>query len=257
MRRAVRAKVIFNQRLAKDIFLLKVEPEEKLTPAFGQFFMLKITSGKELLLARPFSWFRIDKSCIEFLYQVVGKGTFLLSKFCAGEELTLLGPLGRGFWLRDDARKVLLVAGGVGISGIYAWAEELAKRVSEIFLVWGVRSKEQFFPLRLSDRINLYQATELSSTYFKGLATELAEKVISEKEPDYLYACGPRAMLKSLALLAKKHNLSGQVLYEERMGCGLGACLACAVPARSGGYLHTCSDGPVFEFDEIDWERVK
>ena len=148
----------------------------------------------------------------------------------------------------------MLVAGGLGMPGLWRFCK-LGK--SDVTLVWGARTKAQFFPLALPKKVRYIRVTEDGSLGQKGLATEVAEKLMdAEGAPDVVYSCGPKAMLKELAKICVKRGIRGQVLYEERMACGIGACLGCAVPAKSGGYLRACADGPAFWFDEIDWERV-
>jgi len=110
---------------------------------------------------------------------------------------------------------------------------------------------------RIPKSIKVFLATEDGSKGEKALATELVNELCQKQKMDYIFACGPKAMLKRLAELSEEYKIPGYLLYEERMACGIGACLGCAVPDKNGGYLKACEEGPVFGFDEIEWDKVK
>ena len=255
-----KGRIISNKQLAKNIYLLSLRLEKKIEPQPGQFFMLKVTPGINPLLPRPFSWFEISDSGkeVKFLYQIVGRGTELLSQKIKGEPISLLGPLGRGFNLKPARGKVYLIAGGVGIAGLWALVKKLKKdKKLKLEMFWGAKDKGYFFPIS-KEGFKLVYASEDGSRGRKALVSELfMERLRNGARPDYFYACGPLGMLKAIANLAKEYHLKGEVLYEERMACGLGACMGCAVPSSGGGYLRACQDGPVFNWEEIDWEKVK
>lgn len=258
----MKCKIAYNQKIAPGIYLLGVRTSGELDYRPGRFFMLRATESLDPLLGRPLSWFRYfpKTRIIEFVYRVVGRGTELLSRRCAGDEITMIGPCGKGFDLRKAKGRMLLVAGGVGMPGLWSFCRRSwgsGKR--DITLVWGAKSKEQFFMVRkIPKGIKFLPVTEDGSKGKKGLATDIVKVLIDQEgAPDIVYSCGPRAMLKELAKICAEHEIRGQVLYEERMACGVGACLGCAVPAAGGGYLRACHDGPAFWFEEIDWERVQ
>jgi len=261
MSKILRAKILANKPIAQNIYQLglKISRNLKLSP--GQFFMVRVKDDLEPLLNRPLSWFEYHsaKHYLSFVYQIVGRGTKILSQRRPNEELSIIGPLGKGFELKPVKGRILLVAGGVGMAGLWSLLERLKEKANcSVNLVWGVRNKKQFYLLtRIPKPIKVFLATEDGSAGKKGLATDLAEKNLEKDKLDYIFACGPKAMLKRLAELSGKYKISGYLLYEERMACGIGACLGCAVPDKNGGYLKACEDGPVFRFDEIDWDKVK
>jgi len=262
MKKMFRVKISYNKKVAENIFLLGVEVPEKLALKPGEFFMIRVKEGVEPLLNRPLSWFRYfpGPGVMEFAYQVAGRGTEILSARKPGEGLSIIGPLGKGFEFKNVTGRILLVAGGMGMAGLWSLAERMSRNSKcEVALVWGVKAKKRFFLLnQLPEKIKINQVTEDGSRGKSGLATELVKELIeTDGAPDQIFACGPKPMLIELARMAQAKKISGQVLYEERMGCGFGACLGCAAPARGGGYLHTCIDGPAFRFDQIDWERVR
>lgn len=256
-------RVISQKALTKDIFLLNLKlekPFKSLTP--GQFFMIKIQDGFEPFLRRPLAWFSYDKNkkSIQFAYKVVGKGTTILAHKKTEEKLNILGPLGKGFSSYLKKEKLLFVAGGAGIFPFFSILENLSeKQKKNSKLIWGVNKKNDLFYInKLKNKLPIYLVTEDGSISKKALATDVVEKILSEDQNDwFIIACGPAEMLKNLANLLEKYKLNGELSMEERMACGFGACLGCAVPSKKGGYLRACKDGPVFRFDEIDWKRVK
>jgi len=261
MKEIIRAKICSNKKIGKEIFLLGVKTEKKLRLKPGEFFMIRAQDGNDPLLNRPLSWFRYfpQKGVLEFAYQVVGRGTRILSARKVSEELIIIGPLGKGFELEKLSGRIFLVAGGMGMAGLWSLAEKLSKnKKCEVHLVWGTKSKSGFFLLReLPEKMKIHLGTQDGSRGRKGMATELVNELIREEGvPDKIFACGPKAMLKELARIAEAGKIPGQVLYEERMACGIGACLGCSAPAKGGGYLQSCLDGPAFRFEQIDWERV-
>lgn len=209
----------------------------------GQFLHIRINDGIDPLLRRPFSIHRIVDDGVEILFRVVGKGTRLLSKKRVGERLNLLGPLGNGFRIRED-KGVVLVAGGIGIAPLFFLAEKLTKSKHPLTLLIGAKTKgeilceDELRGLGVDVRI----ATEDGSYGNRGLVTDLLHTL----HPTHIYACGPVSMLKKVTEFAKWNGISCQVSLETRMGCGVGACLGCAVKIGSS-YKYVCRDGPVFE----------
>ncbi len=262
MKQMLRCQIKYNKPVADNIFLLGVKAGQKLKPVPGQFFMVRVRDGDHPLLNRPLDWFRYfpQKGLLEFVYQVVGTGTEILSRRRPGEELTIIGPLGHGFDLKNFTGSALLIAGGVGMPGLWDFClQHSRKRSCQLTLIWGAKSRKNFFLLdQLPKGIEFLPVTEDGSFGKKGLATEAADKFIQSRgAPNQILACGPRPMLKATAAIAHGYGVRGQALYTEIMGCGTGACLGCAVPAAGGGYLHACSDEPAFFFDQIDWEKVR
>jgi len=204
------------------------------------------------LLRRPLSIMRTHRESgeIEILYDVVGRGTALLSRARPGEALDVLGPLGRPFELKASTRQALLVGGGGGVPPLVALAEEaLAKGVS-VTLVAGFRTAAKVFPAELlPPEVEYVVTTDDGSAGRPGLVTEpLAEYLCWA---DQLFACGPLPMLKALARLDLPCGLPVQISMEERMGCAMGVCLGCVVRTRHG-LQRVCRDGPVFDLRELD-----
>jgi dihydroorotate dehydrogenase electron transfer subunit len=225
----------------------------------GQFVNVRCSDSFNPLLRRPISLHRINagQGMIELLYEVVGKGTELLTKNPIGSELDVLGPLGEGFKL-DPAKKIhLMVGGGMGIAPLRALGESL-KGARYIFL--GAKDKESLVCGdkcgEIADQVAL--STDDGSAGKKGLVTDLLLEFIENQLPtsDFLlstiYACGPRPMLKAVAEIAMQKQIDCQVSMEERMACAIGACKGCAIKTRSG-YKMVCSDGPVFDAKELIW----
>jgi dihydroorotate dehydrogenase electron transfer subunit len=230
----------------------------------GQFVMIKPKSAAEPLLPRPISIHRVQKGLIELLVRVAGEGTRRISEMRPGEVLEVKGPLGRGFQV-DPLKLPLLVAGGMGAAPLLFLAEGLArrgageKRRAPILFIGG-RTKTELLALQDFRRngVKVLAATEDGSFGKKGVVTDLLKTYLGTRSSAaVLYACGPAGMLKAVAALAGRRGLPCQVSLEERMACGMGACLGCAVARRQEGgpdYAKVCQDGPVFEAGEIDWD---
>ena len=228
----------------------------------GQFVNIRISEDTDPLLRRPFSIHKIDptKEIIEVLYEVVGKGTALLSGIKVGEDLDILGPLGTGFSIEKDKPIAVLAAGGMGIAPLRALADELLKTKKAVYVFIGGRSMDCIQCEKELKELGceVLVATEDGSAGKKGLITDLLEAFLAndvkphDLENVILYACGPQAMLKVIADLAMEHKVEGQISMEEKMACGIGACLGCAVETKNG-YKMVCKDGPVFNIKEIKW----
>lgn len=232
----------------------------------GQFVMIRVTETTEPLLRRPFSIHRAKEEKIEILYEVVGKGTKILSEKRPGEYLDILGPLGNGFDINlksgEQKPKILLVAGGLGVAPLLFLAEQLIihnLRPSAILL--GAKTKRQILCEKEFKELglNVKISTDDGSKGFKGKITTLLKRFlhhIPTTESVRLYTCGPKPMLKEIAQLSKDWNISVQASLDEHMGCGVGVCLGCVVKTKQG-FKRVCKEGPVFDIDEIKWEGEK
>lgn len=223
----------------------------------GQFLHLRCSESFTPLLRRPFSIHRTQEKTLDILYQVVGKGTEVLSQKKKGERLSVLGPLGNGFSIDKEANSAILVAGGIGIAPLVALAEKLASR-KKIYALIGAKTKELvLYEKEFKDLgIEVKVATEDGSYGQKGMATDLLKDLLQAsgfKLQAVIYACGPKEMLKEVAEISGRNGLKSQASLEERMGCGLGACLGCVVRLESG-YRRVCKDGPIFNLSEVVWE---
>jgi len=238
-------------------------PDIAKTARPGQFVMLRVSENMDPLLARPFGISSVvSKASIEIFYRIVGKGTTALTRREPGEMLSLLGPLGNGFPLPDKAATPVLVAGGSGFPPLHFLSLHSEGRAH--FFV-GARNKECLPPISAlkslkehSERVHI--ATEDGSVGSRGLSTDILNAFLIKKErqtPLVLYACGPHAMLAAVSRIAAEHAIPCYVSTEERMACGLGACMGCSIPMKAGGYKRACKEGPVFDATDIDWsERV-
>jgi dihydroorotate dehydrogenase electron transfer subunit len=230
----------------------------------GQFVMLRATETMDPLLARPFGISSVpSKTSIEILYRVVGRGTALLSNSEVGSALSLLGPLGKGFPIPDRTVTPLFVAGGSGFPPLHFLSLRAGAR-AHLFV--GSKTKECLPPVSIikSFKENLYKvhiATEDGSSGQRGMSTDMLESFLAtmkQKTSAILYACGPHAMLAAVSRIAHENEILCYVSMEERMACGLGACMGCSVPVKTGGYRRACKEGPVFDSREIDWsERIR
>jgi len=264
MAQRVYAKVISQQELKKGCFRMKLETASIAKEAIpGQFIHIRCGDSTDPLLRRPLSIHRIGKRGIELLYSVVGKGTRILSRKKAGDTVDIIGPLGNGYKIHKDTKTLkVLVAGGMGVAPLLALAEGLAPAVKgkkKFVVILGAKTRnhilcEQEFK-NLGAEVLI--ATEDGSRGKKALATELVQEIIAsrrKREEICLYAAGPMAMVKALCRLSEACSLESQVSLEERMACGLGACLGCVVDTEEG-YKRVCKDGPVFNIRKVRWEQ--
>ncbi len=228
----------------------------------GQFIHVRCSDSFEPLLRRPFSLHRKNGGRIEILYKVVGSGTEILSRRQSGEAVDVLGPLGNGFAPKlstlNSQLSTILVAGGMGVAPLVALAQELSKKKTQkLRVLIGACSKsrilceEEFRALGAEVSIS----TEDGSKGAKGLITDRLNFLLStlNSQLSTIYACGPNAMLKALSRIANAKRIPCQVSLEERMACGVGACLGCPVKVKAGEYKMVCKDGPVFDAEEIAW----
>jgi dihydroorotate dehydrogenase electron transfer subunit len=225
----------------------------------GQFVMVRVTDTMDPLLARPFGIHSVpSKTSLEILYRVVGRGTELLSRRKAGSTLGVLGPLGKGFPLPDKQRTPVLIGGGSGFPPLHFLSLHAGAR-AHLFL--GSRNRECLPPVSViksfRERVGkVHIATEDGSSGQRGMSTDMLESFLIRMEHKtslVLYACGPHGMLAAVSRIAAEHSLPCFVSMEERMACGLGACMGCSIPVKTGGYQRACKEGPVFDSREVDW----
>ncbi len=207
-------------------------------------------------LRRPLGVHRVSPDGrVALLFSVVGRGTGWLAQRQEGEVLDLLGPLGNGFEIRPESKRVLLVAGGIGIAPLVALAESALARDLSVVLVIGDRTSAHVYPDHLlPSGITAVVATEDGSAGVRGMATDLLPQLA--READQVFACGPLAMYRAMAATSEEWgNKPAQVLLEVVLGCGVGACLGCTVETRRGRKL-VCRDGPVFGLGDVVWDKA-
>lgn len=211
----------------------------------GQFINIKL-NGK--YLRRPISVCDKDPVSVTIIYKVVGKGTEQLSHMHSG-NLDILTGLGNGYNISSAGEKPLLIGGGVGVPPLYMLAKELLAMGKKISVVLGFNTESEIFYEQEFKALgaNVYVATVDGSYGIKGFVTD----AMSEIDYSYFYTCGPEPMLKAVYNASKT---SGQFSFEERMGCGFGACMGCSCKTITG-YKRICKDGPVLQKEEILWEN--
>jgi dihydroorotate dehydrogenase electron transfer subunit len=245
-------------RLAPDIYRLAVHaPLIAAAACPGQFIMLRIGSGYDPLLRRPFSIHQqFADGTLLVLFKTIGRGTALISRLEKGDEVDLIGPLGRGFDLNCQ-QPVCLIGGGMGIAPLAFLGKRLAasgRDLSRDYVLLGARNREELEPL--ADELSgfgypVLSATDDGSMGHHGFIPELLEQVLPEVER--VYCCGPHPMMHSIVRKCRQADVICQVSLETHMACGLGACLGCTVKGLAGSYVHVCKQGPVFYSGEVAW----
>ncbi len=232
----------------------------------GQFLNVKVSSGLDPLLRRPISVCDVERGRVRIVFRVVGRGTALLGRTRAGDELDVLGPLGRPA-PELHHKDILLCGGGIGTAPLLFLARRL-KLANRLQVLLGARTKAELLLVRefraLGVRVAI--ATDDGSAGFHGMVTELSEKQVRSQEPNaksqdagrrsaasrqpsVVFACGPRPMLADLVKRLDPIPVWGFV--EERMGCGTGICYCCALPKKGGGHVRFCEEGPVVRLNEV------
>lgn len=219
-------------------------------PLPGQFVQIEPSPGLFPLTRRPFTVNRADGEGFEVIFDVVGRGTAVLSGLEKGSAVRILGPLGRG-WNTAEPGEWLLIGGGLGAAGF----QYLLETVQCSRIVMGASSASRLLPLECSCEVLV--ATEDGSRGSKGLVTDvLSPEIFSAAR--HIAICGPVAMMHAVwEKIPDEHRNRVQVSTESRMGCGWGVCEGCSIPVVENGYRKCCTDGPVFPGNLIDWERWK
>lgn len=222
----------------------------------GQFVMLSpgalpAAPRVDPLLPRPMAIFARTGAALEVLYRVTGRGTALLAAARRGDHVRVVGPLGCGFALPAAGERAVLVGGGTGIASLFDLAARARERGPVVALL-GARTADALMALEAFRTLGvaLRLATEDGSAGHRGRVTELLDAVLAEG-PARVYACGPTPMMRAAAECAAAAGRPCLVSLENRMACGFGVCLGCAVPRRAGGFGLVCRDGPVFASDGL------
>ena len=256
--------IIENSRIAKDVFEMKLQvpqdglqaskaAEEIIKP--GQFINIRL-DGK--FLRRPISICDWSENEITIIYKVVGSGTEQMSRMKAGGELDILWPLGNGFCIIPD-KKPILLGGGAGVPPMYGLCKRLLAEGQKPAVIMGFRSAEDVFYQERFEALGVQTvvATEDGSAGMQGFVTDALAQLTGqqgaseESRSETIYACGPEAMLRAIDKTAPQ-EIPGQFSFEERMGCGFGACMGCSCKTKYGN-KRICKDGPVLERSEIIW----
>ena len=256
----VNCELLKKEMLIEGIYKFSVKaPEIAKIARAGQFLEIKVSETGEPFLRRPISIYNIEKEegIVEFIFQVKGRGTELLAERKIGDLIDIMGPLGFGGFKVQEYKNVAIIGGGIGTYPLYELTKEL-KGKANLNVYLGFRDKslvtceKEFEELGLN---KLVVTTDDGSYKEKGYAIDFMKKDIEEHAVDMIFACGPLPMLKAIRAYAIENNIPCQISLEERMGCGIGACLGCAVKVISGQeprYGHVCKEGPVFNAADVE-----
>ena len=255
-----RCLVVRARELCAGVFSLWLEaPDITRRVSPGQFLNVKVSDGVDPLLRRPISVCDVEGDLVRIVFRSVGRGTALLARVRAGDELDVLGPLGRPA-PELHHKDVLLCGGGIGAAPLLLLARRL-KRTNRLQVLLGARSKAELLLTREFRALGLQvsTATDDGSAGHEGMVTELAEtqckvqngrgRLAISRQPSVVFACGPKPMLADLVRRLDPIPVWGFV--EERMGCGTGICYCCALPKKGGGHVRFCEEGPVVRLNEV------
>jgi dihydroorotate dehydrogenase electron transfer subunit len=256
MKKAYVCQIIEKEVLSKEVFKLTFsKPPEMKAIKPGQFFNLAVSDNGFPLLRRPISVSLVSDHTFELTIKILGQGTKLLFDKQVGDKIDLMGPLGNGFFLENIREESIIVGGGIGISPMKELTRVL--KVEHDFeppVILGFREKA--FDLdsfsEYSSKIEV--ATESGNEGIKGFVTPLLENHLKLGNTKMVYVCGPHAMLKAVNEVCKKYHVESQLLMEERMACGIGACLVCTCAIKEQNTIENkrvCKDGPVFYGSEV------
>ncbi len=233
--------VFSNREISRNIFEVRVKGNFSGDP--GQFYMLRAWD-REPFLSRPLSICSLSEDYIQFLYEVKGKGTKAFANLKTGDSIYLLGPLGNGFNLNTH-EKIGIIAGGIGIAPMIYLVKKLGKNAD---FYAGFR-EEPYCIKEIEDSANqLYIATENGSIGHEGYIVD----IFNPEKYSQVLACGPIPMLKRVVLMCKEKNVPIYISMENRMACGIGACLGCNIETVEG-MKRVCKEGPVFSGEEINF----
>ena len=232
-----------NRPLTADVFEMRLAGDTSAITAPGQFVNIKLEG---LFLRRPISVCDWDESGLTIIYKVVGKGTEQMSKMHEGEELDVLTGLGNGFDVEKCGEKTLVIGGGVGVPPMYGLAKALLKAGRKPVAILGFNKSTEIFYEEEFKALGIETiVTTVDGSYgVKGFVTDALPE-----NYDFFCTCGPEPMLKAVYNATKT---SGLCSFEERMGCGFGACMGCSCETKYGN-KRICKDGPVLEKEEIIW----
>ena len=234
-----------NEALTDCVYKMVLRGDTSAITASGQFVNIQLEG---MFLRRPISVCDYDEETLTIVYKVVGKGTEAMSKMVSGQMLDILTGLGNGYDLTLSGSKPVLLGGGVGVPPMYNLAKKLMAQGKDVTVILGFNTRSEIFYEDEFKNLGckVIVATADGSYGVKGFATT----PLAEIDYTYFYTCGPEPMLKAVY---KATATSGQMSFEERMGCGFGACMGCSCKTLTG-YKRICKDGPVMQKEEILWQ---
>ena len=238
--------ILSNHALTDCVYQMVLEGDTSAITAAGQFVNIRLEG---MFLRRPISVCDYDEKRLTIVYKVVGKGTEAMSKMAPGAELDILTGLGNGYDLSLSGDRPVLLGGGVGVPPMYNLAKKLISAGKKVRVILGFNTKSEIFYEDEFKKLGCdVTVTTVDGSYgTKGFVTTALEGM----DYTYFYTCGPEPMLKAVY---KASATSGQMSFEERMGCGFGACMGCSCKTLTG-YKRICKDGPVMKKEEILWEN--
>jgi len=238
-------KILSNTPLTDNVYKMVLGGDTSAITASGQFVNIQLDG---FYLRRPISVCDYDENTLTIIYKVVGKGTEAMSKMTGG-QLDILTGLGNGYDLSVSGDAPVLVGGGVGVPPMYNLAKKLVAQGKKVTVILGFNTKNEIFYEDEFKNLgcDVFVTTVDGSYGIKGFVTD----ALKEVSYSYFYSCGPEPMLKALYMASAT---SGQMSFEERMGCGFGACMGCSCKTLTG-YKRICKDGPVMKKEEILWEN--
>ena len=237
-------KISSNEKIAENIMKMVLEGDTSSLSKPGQFINIKL-DGK--YLRRPISVCDYNDNSITIIYKIVGSGTEQMAEMKAGESLDILNGLGNGFDTSLSGNNPVLIGGGVGVPPMYGVCKELYEKGIKSKVILGFNSKDDVFYRGEFEKLGaeVYITTADGSMGTKGFVTDILKDI----DYSYFFTCGPMPMFKAIENVAKT---SGQYSFEERMGCGFGACMGCSCKTKYGN-KRICKDGPVLIREEIIW----
>lgn len=257
-KRKVKACVIDQKRIAPDIYDMWLSTDMAKEAGAGQFIGI-YPENKAHLLPRPISICEVDKekNALRIVYRIAGEGTAEFAAWESGQEADILGILGNGFPVaQGTGKRVVLMGGGIGIPPMLQLARELKAAGSEAVIILGYRDNQLFLKEDLEKYGTVYIATEDGSVGIKGNVLTVMEE--AQIEADAIMACGPMPMLRAIKAYAAEKQIDAYISLEERMACGVGACLGCVCKTtHKDAHSHVnnariCTDGPVFDAREVE-----
>ena len=236
--------IISNEALTRDVYKMVLSGDTSAVTNCGQFVNIQLDG---LFLRRPISVCDYDAETLTIIYKVVGKGTEAMAGMKSGEKLDILTGLGNGYDLTLSGSNPVLLGGGVGVPPMYNLAKKLIGEGKKVSVILGFNTESEIFYENEFKALGCdVTVTTVDGSYgVKGFVTDALPASYT-----YFYTCGPEPMLKAVY---KATNTSGQMSFEERMGCGFGACMGCSCKTLTG-YKRICKEGPVMKKEEILWE---
>jgi dihydroorotate dehydrogenase electron transfer subunit len=248
----IQAMITENKPIAENIHSLTFCCKEEIPVRCGQFVNIGVNDGAHLL-RRPIAVCKADGKEITVCFQLKGEGTRRLATLAVGDKVSVLLPLGNGFYLSDKEKKVALVGGGVGIFPMISVLREYAPQGKEIYSYIGFRNRNAVCCLDALEKSTRLTVVTDDGSY--GLPMNAVQAFVADLEkiaPDVVLSCGPTPMLRALKSALKGKGIPCYVSLEERMGCGIGACLVCVCNKTDGTHARVCKDGPVFNINDVE-----